>query len=505
MSSPSTRYRPDEGPSLPAAAAGAEHADFTRGQKILRDLLDQMAGMSWDALPTAPPHPDKVAGDLDPPIGPWHDGPVLPRVEAVLARIKAHDARLSAFTHVMGEKAREQAQRLDALDPDQRGPLHGMLVSVKDIIDVEGVVTSCCSYSRLGQVAARDAIVVARLRAAGAVIIGKANCHEFAFGGPAFDLPFPPARNPWDMALFPGGSSSGSGVAVAAGFCDISIGTDTAGSIRLPASHCGVTGFKLGHDAVDMAGVGALSPSLDSIGPLGHSVDDCALVAQVLMGAGWAADDRPPPGLRVAEDGWLAVLDCEAGAKAASTIAHQAAANCGLSSQPVALPDLADIHAAASLVMMHEVATLFASEIRAGFTRFGEVFRNRALLGEGVDAGDYRRARAQCAGLAQRVAMAIGDDVLMLPGYPQGPTPLVTVDKFYFLARPNLNIIANCAGMPVLSLPVMRDETNRPFGIQLMARRGNEMRLIGLGRRLEAALGWPHDLPPSCGPDPSSA
>lgn len=502
---PADRRPPLRG--LPDAASADERAGFARGQAILNELLHEIADLPPQPPQPSPPIPQPAAPSAAPPAfapgpsvspaaGADRGNPVLPRVEAMLARIAAHEPALSGFTRVMGDAALDTARRLDRLATARRGPLHGMVVSIKDIIDVQGVVTSGCSHSRLsGPAAGRDAPLVARLRAAGAVIIGKANCHEFAFGGPAFDLPFPPARNPWDVSLFPGGSSSGSGVTVAAGFCDASIGTDTAGSVRLPASHCGVVGLKLAHGTVPMAGVHPLSPALDSIGPLAGSVADCVRLAQVLTGAGLTMGGLPDgteggARLLVPEEAWLAELGCEDAAHAATMQAQDAATGCGLAPVPVALPALHAIHAAASVLMLHEVARGFGRAVRADFARFGEVFRNRALLGEAVTPADCRRARAQCAGLARALDAAIGNDVLMLPGSAQGPTPLVTVDKFYFLARPNLNIIANCAGLPVLSLPVLRDAARRPFGVQLLARRGNEARLVDLGRRLEAVLGW---------------
>ena len=240
-------------------------------------------------------------------------GAVSRTVETLLSRIARHEERLSAFTRVMADEARRQAAVLDALDPAERGPLHGMVVSIKDIIDVEGVATTCGSRSRLDRVAERDATLVARLRHAGAVVIGKANCHEFAFGGPAFDLPFPPARNPWDDELFPGGSSSGSGVSVAAGFCHASIGSDTAGSIRLPSSHCGIVGLKIGNGRVPLDGMCALSPSLDSVGPMALSVADCAAIYDVIAdGDGGAAGAEEAAVLGACQPDREALVGCRA-------------------------------------------------------------------------------------------------------------------------------------------------------------------------------------------------
>lgn len=426
-------------------------------------------------------------------------GAVSRSVEILLSRIAHHEDRLSAFTHVMADEARGQAAMLDALDPAQRGPLYGMVVSIKDIIDVEGVATTCGSRSRLDRVAATDATLVARLRRAGAVIIGKANCHEFAFGGPAFDLPFPPARNPWDDELFPGGSSSGSGVSVAAGFCHASIGSDTAGSIRLPSSHCGIVGLKIGNGKVSLDGMCPLSPSLDSVGPMALSVAHCKAIYDVIVDDGDEASGPAAtvaPRLAIPEPEWIAALECSPDSLAAYERACDIFRADGIAVSAVALPSLRAIHAASSVVMMREVADGFAADVRRDYLKFGEVFRNRVLLGERIPDRTYDLAMRQRRRLADEIARAIdGFGALLLPGYPVGPTPLATVDKFYFLQRENLNVVANCAGAPTLSLPVLRDAARRPLGIQLMGGSGSEPRLLELGKRLERLLAYPHQLP----------
>ncbi|WP_158659309.1 amidase [Paracoccus denitrificans] len=430
-------------------------------------------------------------------------GSVSRTVDIMLGRVEQHEDRLSAFTHVMADEARERAAALDALDESDRGPLHGMVISIKDIIDVEGVATTCGSRSRLDHMATRSATLVERLREAGAIIIGKANCHEFAFGGPAFDLPFPPARNPWDDELFPGGSSSGSGVSVAAGFCHASIGTDTAGSIRLPSSHCGIVGLKMSTDAVPLDGVCPLSPSLDSVGPMALSVAHCEMICQA-MAQDFASvePDEVPARILVPEARWLAGLECSAESLRAYERACGLFRAGGIGIAPTALPSLRAIHAASSVVMMREVAEGFAAEVRRDYLKFGEVFRNRVLLGERIPDALFRLAESQRARLAEEIDhILLGATALLLPGYPVGPTPLTTVDKFYFLQRENLNVIANCAGTPTLSLPVLRDEASRPLGIQLMGRRGSEPQLLALGKRLETLLAYPHQLPFAQGRD----
>jgi hypothetical protein len=166
----------------------------------------------------------------------------------------------------------------------QRGPLHGVPVGIKDIIDVAGQATTCHSKIYLQNIARADAEVVSRLRAAGAIPFGKLSLHEFAIGGPSFDLPFPPARNPWNRDHHPGGSSSGSGTALAAGFLPLALGTDTGGSIRNPAGNCGVVGLKPTYGLVSRRGVFPLAFTLDHIGPMARTVRDTALALDVLAG-----------------------------------------------------------------------------------------------------------------------------------------------------------------------------------------------------------------------------
>src|SRR5438552_6861764 len=201
-------------------------------------------------------------------------------VEACLQRIHERNPGLNAFILVMGEEARRQAREADrelAAGRD-RGPLHGVPISLKDIFDVRGVPTTAASRVRDGHVAARDAPAVAHLRQAGAVIVGKTNLHEFAFGTTNEDSAFGPARNPRDPSRSPGGSSGGSAASVAAGMALATIGTDTGGSIRIPAAACGVVGLKPSLGEVSTAGVVPLSRTLDHVGPLAQSVTDACLV-----------------------------------------------------------------------------------------------------------------------------------------------------------------------------------------------------------------------------------
>ena len=190
-------------------------------------------------------------------------------VEECLATIAARDPALNAFITVLSDDARRQARRLDAelARGVDRGPLHGIPLSLKDIIDLAGTPTTAASRLRDGHRAVADAPVTARLRAAGAIVVGKCNLHEFAFGTTGEESAYGPTRNPHAPEHVPGGSSSGSAVSVAAGMALASVGTDTGGSIRIPASCCGVVGLKPSHGEVSAAGIVPLAPSLDHVGP----------------------------------------------------------------------------------------------------------------------------------------------------------------------------------------------------------------------------------------------
>lgn len=438
------------------------------------------------------------------------DTSVLDVTQAYLQRIELTQSELAGFTCVLQDAAIQAAIAYDTQLADAAatgyvpGPLFGVPISIKDTIDVAGVPTTACSQSQLHATARQDARLVTQLRQAGAIIIGKANCHEFAFGGPAFDLPFPPARNPWDPHMFPGGSSSGSGVTVASGSAMASIGTDTAGSIRLPSTHCGLVGMKPTYGLVSLAGIRPLSLSMDHAGPLATRVADCRAVYQAMVDApdaltqsssvlasrqGWRAGDFR--GLRVAIPhqlwGQQARIDMPA------MVAYQQAIDVfqaqGAEILEVAPPSLEELHAAASIIMMAEVARVFAPRVRADFDHYGEVFRNRVLVGENISADAYQGASQQRLIIGrQMMALLESADVFMLPGSLSVAGPLRTVDKFYFLKDPNLNVVANFTGQPALALPVAHAPQGIPTGIQLIGAHYDEDGLFDIGEGLEALL-----------------
>nr|MBA3429961.1 amidase [Actinomycetota bacterium] len=223
-------------------------------------------------------------------------------LESCLARIDEHESQLHAFVTVDAQGARSQAQ--DSSDAVRDGRLHGVPIAIKDLIDVAGLPTSASSEVLAGNIAATDASVTARLRSAGAVFVGKTNTQEFAYG-----VVSAPTRNPWDTACIPGGSSGGSAAAVASGMCLGALGTDTAGSIRIPAALCGVTGLKPRPGTVPMDGIIPLSWSLDTCGPLARSAADVDLMWQALSGAPPAAAAEPGLSIGVPPPATLGEVD----------------------------------------------------------------------------------------------------------------------------------------------------------------------------------------------------
>ena len=191
-------------------------------------------------------------------------------MEALLERIARLDPKLNAFIRLDADVAIHAARAAEAeiASGRQRGPLHGVPVGIKDIIDVAGLPTTCHSKLLIDNIASTDAVCVSRLRGAGAIVLGKLSTHEFAIGGPSFDLPWPPARNPWNTDHHPGGSSSGSGSGLAAGLFPMALGSDTGGSVRNPASACGIVGLKPTYGLVSRRGVFPLSFTLDHVGPM---------------------------------------------------------------------------------------------------------------------------------------------------------------------------------------------------------------------------------------------
>lgn len=414
--------------------------------------------------------------------------------EALLARIAALDGKVNAFIQVTPERALAAAEAADrelAAGQD-RGALHGVPYGLKDIIDVAGMATTCHSKLGIDRIAEADATVVRHLTEAGAVMLGKLSTHEFAIGGPSFDLPWPPARNPWDLTKFPGGSSSGSGAGLAAGFFPLAVGTDTAGSIRNPAAQCGIIGFKPTYDRVSRAGVYPLAWSLDAVGPMARSVRDVAAMVTAMAG------ELPRPlaatslkGLRVG-----AARCWHAGAMAgdpAMVAAFEAAlarmAEAGAEIIEVTPSPLDFWQAVTRVILSAEGFAAHEGDLSTRPQDYGKLARSRLLGGAELRAVDYLRAQRHRAGLIEQwdEIMTRVDVVACLSSLDPPPR----IDDAAEVQRGYLRQArapANLLGAPAINLPTGFDPDGMPTSMQLMNRRFHDDRLLEIAAALESLL-----------------
>ena len=410
--------------------------------------------------------------------------------DACLARIEADNPGLNAFILVLADKARQEARAADrALRAGRdRGPLHGLPISIKDVIDVRATRTTAASRVRSERVAPDDAPVVARLRDQGGIIIGKTNLHEFAFGTTNEDSAFGPSRNPHDPTRSPGGSSGGSAVSVAAGMALASVGTDTGGSIRIPAAACGIVGLKPSNGELPVEGVVPLSRTLDHLGPLARTVTDAYLVYRGLLG------DRAPRRIRaVAADAlrlaiprpyFLDLLDTELRSRFEEAMEHLRSA--GATLRPTEIPHAEQIPAVYLHLQNAEAAAYHASTLEAHGERYTPAVRARLEAARYVLAEDYVRARIGRDVLRGEVDRALdGHHALALPSLPI-PAPLLGSDTVLIghVAHPvrglmlRLTQLFNLTGHPAMSIPAGRTSGGLPCGLQLAGPRGGTVALI---------------------------
>jgi aspartyl-tRNA(Asn)/glutamyl-tRNA(Gln) amidotransferase subunit A len=353
----------------------------------------------------------------------------------------------------------------------------------------------------------QDAHVAARLREAGGVLLGKLATHEFATGGPSWDLPFPPARNPWDLARFPGGSSSGSGVAVAAGLAPGAMGSDTGGSIRLPAAFCGTAGIKPTYGRVSKRGVLPLSFTLDNAGPLAWTVEDCAILLQAIAGhdpEDPASADAPAPdfraelgrGIRGMRIGWVRHWyeeDRRASEEAIAAMDAAVAVLRGLGAEVVELRlrPLAEYQACMRITALAESFAIHADWLRARPQDYGEVFRYRILPGALVSGTDYVQAQRLQRILAQGMLEALRGVDALLTGSTWGEAPVMAEMRAEAnFAAPPLTNPWNVAQVPALSLCNGFSRAGLPLSMQIAGRPFEEATVFRIGHAYEAATPW---------------
>ena len=425
-------------------------------------------------------------------------------VEACIERCAELQPKHHAFITFTFDAARAAArlaqQEIEA--GRYRGPLHGIPIAHKDVLLTAGVRTT--AHSRLLQdwVPIEDAVAVQLLDQAGAISLGKTACHEFAFGNPDPDEPFPAARNPWNTAHMPGSSSSGSGVAVAAGMVMGATGTDTGGSVRHPAAACGIVGMKPTYGRVSLEGVIPLAPSLDHLGPLTRTVRDNATMLQALAGQG-APDfaallGLPVRGLRVGvPERFIATIDHTAEVSAAFERALEVLQGLGLELVSIAPEGLHAAFDAGNVIIAYEAARYHRNDLQRQPEKFGRALRQRLLRGAAVTDAEYAAARERASALKHTYAALLAErvDAIASPGRE---APAETMEQLY--ANPAgkrgiTNRIYSLTGSPAITLPMGFSASGLPLAIQLAAAHGAEALLYQLSDAYERSAGW-SDLHP---------
>lgn len=424
--------------------------------------------------------------------------------ETCLHQIGVRDGRLNAFISVMTDSARQQARLADRelSEGRDRGPLHGVPISLKDIIDVKGVATTAASRVREGHVASSDAPVVENLRRAGAVIIGKTNLHEFAFGTTSEDSAFGPVRNPYDENRSPGGSSGGSAVSLVAGMALGTIGTDTGGSIRIPAAACGLVGLKPSGGEVAIDGVVPMSRTLDHVGPIAHSVNDAWFLLNGLLGISSVRPLRPvepSSPLSSVRFGVLRTYFCDVLEDDVRTRFENALETfraAGGSVDDVELHNADHIAAIYLHLVLGDAAAYHAHTLETMPERYTAPVRERLEMGRYVLAEDYVRALKGRAALTRQVDAALTDHTaLILPTLPIVAPPIgadiVPVGPTHQPVRNvmlRLTQLFNLTGHPAVSLPCGFSPGGLPCGIQLVGPRGETENLLRVALSCEELL-----------------
>jgi aspartyl-tRNA(Asn)/glutamyl-tRNA(Gln) amidotransferase subunit A len=429
-------------------------------------------------------------------------------VEALIARVERLDGQTHAFITPTFDLARRQARQAEAeiAAGRSRGPLHGIPFGLKDIYDTAGILTSAHSRVFIDRVPVDDATATAKLYEAGAVLLGKLATHEMAHAGPSFDLPWPPARNPWNLAHFTGGSSTGSGAAVAAGLVPVALGSDTGGSIRGPASHCGVVGLMPTFGLVSRAGVITNSYTFDHCGPLTRTVADAALVLQALTGydpkdAG--SLKRPIPryhealgpdlrGLRIGvlRHHWEADIPASDDVRRAMEASLDVLRRLGATLEECRVKPLAAYFDVKIIIAETEIFSVHQANLVSRPGDFGADFRTRALPAVLFTASDYvqatrehRRMMVEMEPLYERF------DAFVTAGLGEAPR-LADYRSVSFWQKPSLLTAWNVTGQPVLTLPNGFGRTGLPLGMQILGRPFGESTILKIGHAYEQATEW---------------
>ena len=440
-------------------------------------------------------------------------------VNDLLARIDRYEPSLHCFVTPTPELALERARAAESalMRGDAVGALCGVPFGLKDVIETAGVRTTGQSKILQDHVPQRDAAVAARMNAAGGVLLGKLTTYEFAHGGPSWDLPWPPAMNPWKVGYLPGSTSSGAGAALAAGMLPAAIGTDTGGSIRMPAAVCGIVGVKPTYGLVSRRGVLPNTFTFDTCGPMARTVEDAAIILDAIAGyddEDVASVDSAPVdatrdlarGVRGVRIGWVRHWydgdpSCHPDIPPAIEQAMRRFEGEGAIVEEIRLSDLLVYQDCKTTISITEMFSAYEHEFRTRPQDFGLMFRNKVLAGSLIRAEDYFQALRQRLWLARELARAFRQyDVLATAGWmtPAEPARPDKLDKF--LRPPNITTPFNIGGQPAMSVPCGFSADGLPLSLQLAAAHFDEATMFRVGHAWQQMTDW-HQRQPTEGMD----
>ena len=435
---------------------------------------------------------------------------------AFLDRIEATDSRLHAYITVLNDAAKGQARTAEAeiQRGDYKGPLHGIPFALKDIYDTAGVRTTAGSRVDIDRVPTEDATTTARLKAAGGILLGKLHTYEYALGGPDPSTSFPPARNPWNLDRITSGSSSGSAAAVAAGLTMGAMGSCTGGSIRGPASMCGIVGLKATYGRVSRAGVVTLSWSQDHCGPMTWTVEDSAIMLQVLAGhdpKDPASSTAPVPdysqslredikGLKIGvPKHYFFTPGPDVNAEVVSIVEKglNILQELGAHVEEVTIPSLPYSRAANSVIMLSEAYAFHERNLKSRPQDYGDLARARFRIGGLFSSNDYVQAQRWRRRVVREFAEVLkGVDVLVTPTMTQPAAPFEGYDTMSIARGPSFTAPFNFTGMPAISVPAGFTADGLPVGMQIAGRPFDEPTVLRAAYTYQQRARWFDRRPP---------
>jgi aspartyl-tRNA(Asn)/glutamyl-tRNA(Gln) amidotransferase subunit A len=429
--------------------------------------------------------------------------------KTALARAEALNDQIHAFIRITPEPALAAAQAAEAraISGSLRGPLDGIPIAHKDIYCTAGIPTTAHSAQLKDYVPTEDATTVRMLAAAGVVSLGKLATHEFAFGGPSFDLPWPPARNPWDTSRFTAGSSSGTGAAVAAGIIMGGTGSDTGGSIRGPAALCGIAGIKPTYGLCPRTGILPLAQTLDHAGPMAWSVEDVALLLQAMAGhdpEDPGSANRPVPdfhaalaqGVRGKRIGVIRHFHESDNPVSPATLAGIENTLAVLRAEgavisDITLPSLAEYNATGWAIIYAESFAVHEGWMQSAPEKYGEYMRHRLALGALMTSADYIQAQRRRRDLITRsIAATQGVDLLITASAMGEAPPITAVTKWASLEKPGFTMPFNVLGWPALSLCSGFGEAGMPVSVQIIGKPFDDASVLAAGHAFEKATAF---------------